>query len=106
MDGNVLTKVVEWCEHHKDDPDDLQDRDVLPLKGPTRIAGWDLEFMDVDLEMLYSIIVAANYLHIPGLLDIGCQAVANMIKGKSPRELRDTFNIRSGSTYDEHLHNA
>jgi len=38
---------------------------------------------------------AANYLDIKGLLDVTCKTVANMIKGKTPDEIRRTFNIKN-----------
>jgi hypothetical protein len=34
-------------------------------------------------------------LDIKGLLDVTCKAVANMIKGKTPEEIRRTFNIKN-----------
>ena len=36
-----------------------------------------------------------------GLLDVSCKTVANMIKGKSPEEIRRTFNIKNDFTPDE-----
>jgi S-phase kinase-associated protein 1 len=89
--GSVLQKVLEWAEHHKDTafPDDEDDdsRKSAPVEE------WDREFLRVDQEMLYEIILAANYLNMRPLLDAGCKVVAEMIRGKSPEEIRRTFNI-------------
>ena len=35
------------------------------------------------------------------LSDVGCKTVANMIKGKSPEEIRKTFNIQNDFTPEE-----
>lgn len=89
----------------------------------TDIDDWDQKFMQVDQEMLFEIILvsrscpvprrtsqacllliatqAANYLDIKALLDVGCKTVANMIKGKSPEEIRKTFNIQNDFTPEE-----
>lgn len=42
---------------------------------------------------------AANYLNIKGLLDLTCSTVAQMIKGKTPEEIRKTFNIKVGDLF-------
>lgn len=48
--------------------------------------------------ILASMFQAANYLDIKGLLDVTCKTVANMIKGKTPEEIRKTFNIKNDFT--------
>lgn len=89
--STVLAKVIEWCTHHKNtvfpDDDDEDARKSAPVDE------WDKNFLKVDQEMLYEIILAANYLNIRPLMDSGCKIVAEMIRGKSPEELRRTFNI-------------
>lgn len=96
----VLRKVIEWCNHHKNDPPTAGDEDESRRKT-TEIDEWDQKFMQVDQEMLFEIILAANYLDIKALLDVGCKTVANMIKGKSPEEIRKTFNIQNDFTPEE-----
>jgi len=97
----VLKKVIEWCEQHKGDPPAAADDDSDSRKKTTDIDEWDQKFMQVDQEMLFEIILAANYLDIKALLDVGCKTVANMIKGKSPEEIRKTFNIQNDFTPEE-----
>jgi len=97
----VLKKVLEWCEHHQTDPAPTTDDDSDSRKKTTDIDEWDQKFMQVDQEMLFEIILAANYLDIKALLDVGCKTVANMIKGKSPEEIRKTFNIQNDFTPEE-----
>lgn len=101
VSGPVLDKVIEWCEHHRADPPPSADEDTESRKKTTEIDEWDQKYMQVDQEMLFEIILAANYMDIKALLDVGCKTVANMIKGKSPEEIRKTFNITNDFTPEE-----
>lgn len=101
VNEQVMRKVLEWCEQHKKDPPASADDDSDSRKKSTDIDEWDQKFMQVDQEMLFEIILAANYLDIKALLDVGCKTVANMIKGKSPDEIRKTFNIQNDFTPEE-----
>jgi S-phase kinase-associated protein 1 len=58
----VMKKVIEWCEHHKDDPPATQDDDSDSRKKSTDIDEWDQKFMQVDQEMLFEIILVRHCL--------------------------------------------
>ncbi|VDM10899.1 unnamed protein product [Wuchereria bancrofti] len=118
VNSAILKKVIHWCEYHKDDPIPPEDNDNKE-KRTDDISSWDVEFLKVDQGTLFELILAtnkekinisgkyiklfqaANYLDIKGLLDVTCKTVANMIKGKSPEEIRRTFNIKNDFTPEE-----
>ncbi|KAJ3556416.1 hypothetical protein NP233_g11983 [Leucocoprinus birnbaumii] len=104
VSSSVLKKVLEYCEHHRGEPlptPDSESNQDETRKRTTDISEWDQKFITVDQEMLFEIILAANYLDIKSLLDVGCKTVANMIKGKTPEEIRKLFNIVNDFTPEE-----
>ena len=94
--SKILAKVIEYCKKHVDasKPDDRPSNDE-DLKA------WDTDFVKIDQATLFDLILAANYLNIKSLLDLTCQTVADMIKGKTPEEIRKTFNIKNDFTPEE-----
>ena len=55
------------------------------------------------VNILILIFQAANFLNIKDLLDLTCQTVADMIKGKTPEEIRKTFNIKNTPEDEEEV---
>lgn len=100
VNAAILRKVIEWANHHKDDPPPPEDEENRE-KRTDDIEPYDQEFLKVDQGTLFELILAANYLDIKGLLDVTCKTVANMIKGKTPEEIRKTFNIKNEFTAEE-----
>ena len=100
VNAAILRKVIEWSIHHKDDPPPAADEENRE-KRTEDIEPYDQEFLKVDQGTLFELILAANYLDIKGLLDVTCKTVANMIKGKTPEEIRKTFNIKYEFTAEE-----
>lgn len=93
VNAAILKKVIEWATHHKDDPPPKEDEENRE-KRTDDIEPFDREFLKVDQGTLFELILAANYLDMKLLLDVLCKTVANMIKGKTPEEIRKTFNIK------------
>ena len=83
IEENITTKMTL----HPPPPEDDENKE----KRTDDISSWDSDFLN-------ELILAANYLDIKGLLDVTCKTVANMIKGKTPEEIRKTFNIKNDFT--------
>lgn len=62
---------------------------------------WYANFIAVEQEVLFELILAANYMDIKPLLDLSCATVASYIKGKTPEEIRTLFNIVNDFTPEE-----
>ena len=55
---------------------------------------WYASFVDnMELNMLFDLTIAANFMDIQPLLELTNATLAAMIKGKSPEELRAHFRI-------------
>ncbi|XP_062217885.1 SKP1-like protein 1 [Phragmites australis] len=106
--SKILSKVIEYCNKHvhaaakrSDDNNGNAATTNASASGGEDLKNWDADFVKVDQATLFDLILAANYLNIKGLLDLTCQTVADMIKGKTPEEIRKTFNIKNDFTPEE-----
>ncbi|KAF7105704.1 hypothetical protein CFC21_106483 [Triticum aestivum] len=101
--SKILSKVIEYCNKHvQAKPADAAAAAPDAAAPPAEdLKNWDAEFVKVDQATLFDLILAANFLNIKGLLDLTCQTVADMIKGKTPEEIRKTFNIKNDFTPEE-----
>lgn len=89
----VVFQVIEYCKYHHRAENELLPEDEKNV--------WDKEFVKVDDETLFNLILAANYLDIKSLLDLTCKTVADEIKGKTPEQIRVRFNIKNDFTPEE-----
>lgn len=52
------------------------------------------KFVDeLDQNVLFELVLAANYMDVKSLLDLTCAKVASMIKGKTTEEIRKNFGM-------------
>ena len=85
---------MEFCNYH--DKNGAMKEIEKPLKSSNMeevVGQWDSDFVNVEQELLFELILAAHSMDIKSLLDLTCAKVASMIKGKTPEEIRKTFNI-------------
>lgn len=100
--GDVLKKVVEYLIKYKDTepkeiPKPLPSNNLLDVTDE-----WDVSFLNsIDLDTIFDLINAANYMDIKSLLDLTCAKIASLMKGKSAEEIRTMFNIECDLSEEE-----
>ncbi|XP_058190375.1 SKP1-like protein 1A [Rhododendron vialii] len=97
--SKILAKVIEYCKRHVESAASATKSEDKAVDDELKT--FDSDFVNVDQAVLFDLILAANYLNIKSLLDLTCQTVADMIKGKTPEEIRKTFNIKNDFTPEE-----
>ena len=99
---DILKKVVEYLAHYKE-KEPQQIPKPLPSQDLKEVTDeWDVNFINgMDLDSVFDLINAANYMDISSLLDLACAKIASLMKGKSAAEIRAMFNIECDLTEDE-----
>ncbi len=119
VESRILKLVLEWAEHHKNDPKLTEEEEEEQKSKKLEVPEWDQEFYKVSYEHcppcgyfgiqkkmfnylsqrpqsdVFKLLIAANYMDIKKLLDFGCKTVADWMTGKTPQEIRDLFGIEN-----------
>jgi len=94
--GKILAKVIEYCKKHVESARSNEKPPEDELKK------WDTEFLQVDQNTFFDLMLAANYLNIKSLLDLTCKTVADMMmEAKTPEAIREKFNIKNDYSPEE-----
>ena len=94
-------KVVEYMSYHQTKEPRKIEKPLRSTNLKTLVEAFDADFVEVDQETLFKLLLCANYMHISSLLELTCAKVASMLKGRSPEQIRKTFNICGDYTPEE-----
>ena len=100
--ADILNKVVEYLTYYKGkNPKDIPK--PMPSANLNEVIDdWDVKFINsIELDNVFDLINAANYMDIPPLLDLACAKIASLLKGKTAQEIRTMFNIECDLTEEE-----
>ena len=101
IEGDILKKIVEYLEHYENEEPKEIERPLPSLNFKECVDEWDYNFIDVDINTIFKIINASNYLNIPPLLELSSAKMASIIKGKTTEEVRQLFGIQNEFTPEE-----
>merc|ERR1739840_55216 len=77
--------VIKYMQYHHTNPAKEIEKPLKSANMREVVSEWDANFVEVDQETLFELILAANYMDIKPLLDLTCAKVASMIKGRRRR---------------------
>ena len=102
VDKPMMTRVVEFVNKYKEAPFTPIEK-PLPSTDMTQLGldEWYVNFVNVDQQTLFDLVLAANYLDCAPLLELTGAKVASHIKGKSIQEVRQYFKITNDFSPEE-----
>jgi len=100
-----LEAIMAFCAHHYDDKDPTvaDADDTEPKSLPEIESGYDLDYINaLGQSQGLEIMIAANYLNIPWIcMYVVAFKYALQMRGKTPDELRECFNLPDDLTEEE-----
>ncbi|KAL6323098.1 hypothetical protein AAG906_027358 [Vitis piasezkii] len=88
----MLSLVLDYCRFHQ----------VIGRSNKER-KSFDEKFIRMDTKRLCELTSAADSLQLKPLVDLTSRALARMIEGKTPEEIRETFHLPDDLTEEEKL---
>ncbi|TMW95502.1 hypothetical protein EJD97_008740 [Solanum chilense] len=88
----ILGLILEYCQFHQ-----------VPGRSNKERKIFDEKFIRLDTKKLCELTSAADSLQLRPLVDLTSRALARMIEGKTPEEIRETFHLPDDLTEEEKL---
>lgn len=92
VSSNVLRLILEYCRFHQ-----------VPGRSNKERKLFDERFIRLDTKKLCELTSAADSLQMKPLVDLTSRALARIIEGKTPEEIRETFHLPDDLTEEEKL---
>lgn len=91
--NELFSLLCEWLDYHRLHPEEHVD---FKNESCEKAGNWDEEFLKrigTNHEVLFSLLLLANFLEVPELLQLCCKYIARNIIHRSAEEVRKYFNI-------------
>lgn len=88
----ILSLILDYCRFHQ-----------VPGRSNKERKSFDEKFIKTDTKRLCELASAADGLQLKPLVDLTSRALARMIEGKTPEEIRETFHLPDDLTEEEKL---
>ena len=97
----ILDKIIVYCTYINEHTPPEIDKPLRSNNLSDVVNQWYADFVNLEQEVLFELILAANFMDIKSLLELTTAKVASLIKGKTIPETRKFFNIENDFTPEE-----
>ena len=98
----ILEKVIDFCKYLKDHQAPEIEKPLKSVDLASNVDDpWYVDYINLEQEDLFELIMASNYLEIRPLLELACANVGSLVKNKSIQEIRKFFNIENDFSPEE-----
>ncbi|CAN4114986.1 unnamed protein product [Withania somnifera] len=104
IEEGCATGVIVYLNKHipKDEDEDEGEKEDRGKAGSEDdLKEFDEQFLIMDFEDLFDIIIAVNYLNIHELMELCCQSAADRLKTKTVRAICEMLKITNDLTEEE-----
>ena len=88
IDSLIVRKVIDYMNYHRTTPARAIDKPISSTHMADLVDAWDAHYVDVEQELLFKLLLAANYLNVRSLIALCCAKFASLIKNKTPEQIR------------------
>ncbi|KAI3996369.1 hypothetical protein MKX01_026837 [Papaver californicum] len=98
VSSKILVLVISYLNKHHGEEDKNEEEIKEMLK-------WDKEFFKAidNIEMLFDLVNASNYLELESLQDIACDEAADRVKDLTVEDAREFFGVENDYTPEEEV---
>lgn len=98
----IVAKLVEYFRHHKDiPPSEIHTPLASENLAECGASKWDANYISVERDVLFDLMVAASVLDIPSLLFLAAAKAASLVRDRSPEKLLKDFKLTNDLPKEE-----
>ena len=87
----TMQRITSFLSHHADKPFVPVSKPIHTSEMRDLVGAWDANFITLDQKTLLEMLMAANYLNIPTLLNLVQCKIASLLRCKSLTEIKKIF---------------
>ena len=88
-----LEFVLEWMNYHKKVAPRVVQRPMKTDNMKELVGQWDANFINKSNDMVYCIMVTANFLGVPALVELCCVRIVSLMINKPPHIIKKNLGL-------------